>query len=56
MNRESGQNARRTRGLICENIRAMADRLCGLVDRIPGYRTEVYCVFFEVRTEFMYVM
>jgi hypothetical protein len=29
------------------------DRLCGLVVRIPGYRTEMYCVSCEVRTEFM---
>jgi hypothetical protein len=32
------------------------DRLCGLVFRVPGYRTEMYCVAFEVRTEFIYVM
>jgi hypothetical protein len=32
------------------------DRLCGLVVRVPGYRTEVYCVSCEVRTEFIYVM
>jgi hypothetical protein len=30
------------------------DRLCGLVVRVPGYRTEMYCVSCEVRTEFMY--
>jgi hypothetical protein len=30
------------------------DRLCGLVVRVPGYRTEVYCVSCEVRTEFIY--
>jgi hypothetical protein len=29
------------------------DRLCGLVVRVPGYRTEMYCVFCEVRTEFI---
>jgi hypothetical protein len=28
------------------------DRLCGLVVRIPGYITEMYCVSCEVRTEF----
>jgi hypothetical protein len=27
------------------------DRLCGLVVRVPGYRTEMYCVSCEVRTE-----
>jgi hypothetical protein len=33
-----------------------ADCLCGLVVRVPGYRTEMGCVSCEVRTEFMYVM
>jgi hypothetical protein len=28
------------------------DRLCGLVVRVPGYRTEMYCVSCEVRIEF----
>jgi hypothetical protein len=32
------------------------DRLYGLVVRVPGYRTEMYCIFCEVRTEFIYVM
>jgi hypothetical protein len=32
------------------------DRLCGLVVRVPGYRTEMYSASFEVRTEFIYVM
>jgi hypothetical protein len=32
------------------------DRLCGLVVRIPGYTTEMYCDSCEVRTEFIYVM
>jgi hypothetical protein len=32
------------------------DRLCSLVVRIPGYRSEMYCVSCEVRTEFLYVM
>jgi hypothetical protein len=32
------------------------DRLCGLVVRVPGYRTEMYCATCEVRTEFIYVM
>jgi hypothetical protein len=31
-------------------------RLCRLVVRVPGYRTEMYCVSCEVRTEFIYVM
>jgi hypothetical protein len=29
------------------------DRLCGLVVRGPGCRTEMYCVSCEVRTEFI---
>jgi hypothetical protein len=29
---------------------------CGLVARVPGYTTEMYCVSCEVRTEFIYVM
>jgi hypothetical protein len=28
-------------------------RLCGLVVRVPGYTTEMYCVSCEVRTEFI---
>jgi hypothetical protein len=32
------------------------DLLCGLVVRVPSYRSEMYCVSCEVRTEFMYVM
>jgi hypothetical protein len=26
------------------------------VVKVPGYRTDVYCVYCEVRTEFIYVM
>jgi hypothetical protein len=33
-----------------------SDRLCGLVVRVPGYTTEMYCVSCEVQTEFIYVM
>jgi hypothetical protein len=33
-----------------------ADRLCGLVVRVPDYTTEMYCASCEVRTEFIYVM
>jgi hypothetical protein len=29
--------------------------LCSLLVRVPGYRTELYCVSCEVRTEFIYV-
>jgi hypothetical protein len=32
------------------------DRLCGLVVRVPGYTTEMYCVSYEIRTEFIYVV
>jgi hypothetical protein len=32
------------------------DRLCGLVVRVPGYTTEMYCASCEVRTGFIYVM
>jgi hypothetical protein len=32
------------------------DLLCGLVVRVPGYRTEMYCVSCEVRNELIYVM
>jgi hypothetical protein len=31
------------------------DRYCGLVDRAPGYWTEMYCASCEVRTRFIYV-
>jgi hypothetical protein len=33
-----------------------SDRLCGLVVRVPGYTTEMYCDSCEVRTEFIYVI
>jgi hypothetical protein len=32
------------------------NRLCGLVVRVPGYTTEMYCASSEVRTQFIYVM
>jgi hypothetical protein len=32
------------------------DRFCGLIIRVPGFRTEMYCDYCEVWTEFMYVM
>jgi hypothetical protein len=31
-------------------------RLCGLVVRVLGIRSEMYCASSEVRTEFIYVM
>jgi hypothetical protein len=44
-----------TEHIIIINV-IIKDRLCGLVVRAPGYRTEMYCVSCEVRTEFIYVM
>jgi hypothetical protein len=41
---------------ISEQWEVYGDRLCGLVVRVPGYTTVMYCVSCEVRTEFMYVM
>jgi hypothetical protein len=38
------------------SVRPAVDLLCGLVVRVPGYTTEMYCVSCEVRTEFIYVM
>jgi ribosomal protein S26 len=32
------------------------DRLRGLAVRVPGYRTQIYCVSCEVRNEFIYVI
>jgi hypothetical protein len=32
------------------------DFLCGLLVRVPSYRTEMYCVSCEVRTQFINVM
>jgi hypothetical protein len=36
-------------------MKETVDRFCGLVVRVSGYRTEMYCVSCEVRTEFIYV-
>jgi hypothetical protein len=32
------------------------DRPYGLVVRVPGYKTDMYCDSCEVRTDFIYVM
>jgi hypothetical protein len=32
-----------------------SDHLCGLVVRVPGCRTEMYCASCEVQTEFIYL-
>jgi hypothetical protein len=42
--------------IIYNNITYNNDRLCGLVARVPGYTTEMYCVSCEARTEFVYAM
>jgi hypothetical protein len=39
--------------LIC--YKKTVDRLCGQMVRVPGYRTQMYCVSCEVRTDFIYV-
>jgi hypothetical protein len=44
------------RNVIYVIIIVFIDHLCGLVVRVPGYGTEMYCVSCEVRTEFIYVM
>jgi hypothetical protein len=41
---------------LLENLATTSGRLCGLVVRVPGYTSEMYCVSCEVRTEFIYVM
>jgi hypothetical protein len=33
----------------------VTDRLCGLVVKVPGYKTEMYCVSCEVQTKFIHV-
>jgi hypothetical protein len=42
--------------LVLSILGSISHRLCGLVVRVPGYGTEMYCVSCEVRTEFIYVM
>jgi hypothetical protein len=39
----------------CNIICWWRDRLSGLVVRVPGYWTEMYCASCEVRTEFIYI-
>jgi hypothetical protein len=34
--------------LVHDTLYFMLNRLCGLVVRVPGYRTEMYCVSCEV--------
>jgi hypothetical protein len=42
--------------IIRPKIKEPRDRLCGLMVRVPGYTTEMYCDSCEVRTEFIHVM
>jgi hypothetical protein len=45
------------KGLAIRNMfHALGDHFCGLVVRVSGYITEMYCASCEVRTEFIYVM
>jgi hypothetical protein len=37
-------------------VSTIRDRLCGLVVRVAGYTTEMYCDSCEVQTEFIYVI
>jgi hypothetical protein len=39
--------------MLYKYINLLSDRLCGLVVRVPGYTTEMYCASCEVRTEFI---
>jgi hypothetical protein len=32
------------------------DLLCGIIGRVPGHRTEMYCVSYEVQTQFVYML
>jgi hypothetical protein len=44
-------------GLVVRVLGYRTEMYCGgLVVRVPGYKTEMYCVSCEVRTEFIYVM
>jgi hypothetical protein len=46
----------KTRGSIVSPSCFNTELLCGLVVRVPGCRTEMYCASCEVQTEFVYVM
>jgi hypothetical protein len=43
-------------GLLFQTQLCDCDRLCGLVVRVSGYRSEMYCASCEIRAEFIYVM
>jgi hypothetical protein len=51
-----GVNSASNRNEYQKQKNVSVNRLCGLVVRVPGYTTELYCASCEVRTEFMYVM
>jgi hypothetical protein len=42
--------------LSCPRLLVVSLSICMKITRVPGYRTDMYCVSCEVRTEFMYVM
>jgi hypothetical protein len=42
--------------MLLKCIPEIIDHLCGLVVRVPGYTTEMYCASCEVRTKVIYVM
>jgi hypothetical protein len=50
VNRRFGETTRLNQLIL------LATRLNAVFLLIPGYRTEMYCVSYEVRTEFIYVM
>jgi hypothetical protein len=52
----SGIVSRCAGGPVADLTLGDKDRLCGLVVRVPGFTSEVYCVSCEVRTEFIYVI
>jgi hypothetical protein len=52
----SGQGSWLQNGDVLFPVRNELIYICGLVVKGPGYRSEMYCVPCEVRTEFIYVM
>jgi hypothetical protein len=44
---------KRDGGSVFNSPILLHDRLCGLVVRVPGYSSEMDCVSYEVRTEFI---
>jgi hypothetical protein len=56
ISKESTASSCRVKQILHGSDISILDRLCGLEVRVPGYRTELYCVSCEVRDEFIYVM